>query len=274
MKSRVLITGCSTGIGYDTAHTLHKRGWRVFATCRKQEDCARLQQEGLESFVLDYENPDTIKSAVATLCDLTDGKLDVLINNGAYAIPGAVEDLPTDALRTIFEANFFGWHDLTTQLIPLFRQQGHGRIIQVSSVLGFVTMPMRGSYQATKFALEGLTHTMRLELEPSNIRVVLIEPGPIDTPFRQNALQQFKKWIKPENSVWAQKYAQMQQPERADSLVNKFELPAAAVTQKIIHAVENKYPKARYYVTTPTYIMGIAKRVLPIRLLDKLCTQT
>ena len=192
----ILITGCSSGIGLDSALALHKRGWQVLATCRKQADCKRLTDEyGLTSFVLDYEAPETIKSAVAKTMELTGGRLDALFNNGAYGITAASEDVPVAAMRAIFEANFFGWHDLTTQILPYMRAQGHGRILQNSSILGFAAMRYRGAYNATKFAIEGLTDTMRMELRGSGVQMILIEPGPIRTKIRENANQNFKKWI-------------------------------------------------------------------------------
>lgn len=176
----ILITGCSSGIGYDAAHALKARGWRVFATCRQQGDCDRLIGEGLESFPLDYASEDSIAAAVAETLSRTGGTLDALFNNGAFACPGAVEDLPRGALREIFETNLFGYHDLTRRLIPTFRAQGHGRIIQCSSVLGLVGAKWRGAYVATKHALEGLTDVMRLEMDGTGIDLILIEPGPID----------------------------------------------------------------------------------------------
>ncbi|MCZ4353220.1 SDR family oxidoreductase [Roseovarius aestuarii] len=265
----ILITGCSSGIGYDAAHGLKARGWRVFAACRTAEDCKRLQDEGLESPLIDYAAPASIKSGLAEVLNATNGRLDALYNNGAYACPGLVEDLPTDALRANFEANFFGWHDLTRQVIPVMRAQGHGRIVQCSSVLGLVTMPWRGSYNSTKFALEGLTDTMRIELRGTGIHVSLIEPGPITTKFRQNAVAQFERWIDWENAARADEYRdKLRARLYASDGPDPFELPASAVTKKLIHAIEAARPRARYYVTVPTYVMGLLRRILPTRALD------
>jgi len=193
-KKTILITGCSSGIGYDAAHGLNKRGWRVFATCRKQEDCERLESEGLESFVLDYTDETTIASAVDETLSRTGGTLGAVFNNGAIAVPGLLEDIPTQALRENFEVNFFAQHDLTRRLLPVFRQQGHGRILMNSSVLGFAALPWRGSYNSTKFAMEGWADTLRLELTGTGIHVVLIEPGPITTRIRQNSQPHYEKW--------------------------------------------------------------------------------
>jgi len=195
MQKSVLITGCSSGIGYDAAHGLRARGWRVFASCRKAQDCDRLKGEGFESPRIDYVDATSIETGLAEVLAATGGTLDALFNNGAHGLPGAVEDLPTEALREIFEVNFFGWHELTRRVIPVMRAQGNGRIVQCSSVLGLIAFPWRGAYVATKFALEGLTDTLRLELHDTEIKVVLIEPGPVTSRLRENAIPLFERFI-------------------------------------------------------------------------------
>lgn len=271
----ILVTGCSSGIGYDAAHGLKKRGWRVFATCRKSEDCARLEDEGLESFPLDYEDPATIVAALAEVTRRSGGTLDALFNNGAYAIPGAVEDLPRDALRAIFEANVIGWQDLTNQVIPIMRRQGHGRIINCSSVLGFVPSKWRGAYVATKYALEGMSDVLRMELATANIQVVLIEPGPIRTEFRRNARREFERWINWEDSSLRSLYetSLLQRLYNAGKKKDRFELPPSAVTAKLVHALESNRPKARYFVTIPTYGANVIRRLLPTRLSDMILSR-
>jgi NAD(P)-dependent dehydrogenase (short-subunit alcohol dehydrogenase family) len=265
----ILITGCSSGIGLDAARTLHARGWRVFATCRQAADCDRLQGEGLESFQLDYADEASIAAAVDEVTSRTGGTLDALFNNGAFACPGAVEDLPRGALREIFETNLFGYHDLTRRLIPVMRTQGHGRIINCSSVLGLVGMTWRGAYVATKFAMEGLTDVLRIEMNGTGIDVILIEPGPIATQIRENAVPHFEKWVDWENSARREQYVSLR-GRLYDKKVKKdtFELGPEAVTAKLIRALEARRPKPRYYVTTPTYMMGFARRILPTRALD------
>ncbi|WP_374643247.1 SDR family oxidoreductase [Tabrizicola sp.] len=265
----ILITGSSSGIGLNAARTLRARGWRVFATCRQEADCARLRAEGLESFRLDYADEASIAEAVAEVVARTGGTLDALYNNGAFACPGAVEDLPRGALREIFETNLFGYHDLTRRVIPLMRAQGHGRIINCSSVLGLVALTWRGAYVATKFAMEGLTDVLRIEMRGTGIDIVLIEPGPIATKIRENAIPHFEQWIDWENSARREEYVRLR-GRLYDRKVKKdrFELPPSAVTQSLIRALEAKRPKARYYVTTPTHLMGLARRVLPTRALD------
>jgi len=266
----VLVTGSSSGIGYDAVHGLRARGWRVFATCRKPEDCARLIAEGFESPQLDYADPDSIARALAEVLAATGGTLDALYNNGAFGIPGAVEDLPRDALRAIFEVNLFGYHDLTRRVIPVMRAQGHGRIVNCSSVLGLVGMKWRGAYVATKFAMEGLTDVLRVEMRGTGIRIILIEPGPITSRIRANSIPHFERWIDTANSARADQYASLKHRLYHSKGPDSFELPASAVTAKLIHALESSRPHPRYYVTTPTWIAGILKRLLPTWAQDRL----
>ena len=267
-QKTVLITGCSSGIGYDAAHFLSARGWRVFATCRQDSDCARLRDEGLDSFVLDYADPDSITTALAEVLQRSNGRLDALYNNGAFACPGATEDLPREGLRAVFETNVFGYHDLTRQVIPIMRAQGFGRIVNCSSVLGLVAMKWRGAYVASKFALEGLTDVLRIEMSDTPIKVILIEPGPITSKIRQNAIGPFEKWIDWRNSARAQQYETLRERLYRDTGPDRFELPARAVSKKLAHALEAPNPKARYFVTTPTYLMNVARRILTTNALD------
>mgnify|MGYP003561993818 CR=1 FL=1 len=265
----ILITGCSSGIGLDAARGLKARGWRVFATCRQEVDCERLRAEGLESFQLDYADEASIAAAVEEVKARTGGTLDALYNNGAFACPGAVEDLPRGALREIFETNLFGYHDLTRRVIPMMRAQGHGRIVNCSSVLGLVGMTWRGAYVATKFAMEGLTDVLRLEMRDTDLRFILIEPGPVTSHIRKNAIPHFERWIDWRASPRRAQYeVGLLKRLYSDSGPDRFELPASAVTAKLIRALEAPNPKARYYVTTPTYAMSVARRILPPRLLD------
>lgn len=268
-QKSILITGCSSGIGYCCALGMQATGWRVFASCRKQEDCDRLIAEGFESPLIDYSDAETIHSGLAEVLEATGGTLNALFNNGAFATPGAVEDLPTDALRANFEANFFGWHELTRAVLPVMRAQGHGRIVQNSSILGFVTLPWRGSYNATKYALEGLTDTLRVEMRDTNIRISLIEPGPVTSKIRENSIPHFERWIDWEASPRRAMYeTNTRKRLYASTGPDPFELPPEAVLKKLRHACEANSPKPRYYVTTPTHAMGLLRRILPTRALD------
>jgi NAD(P)-dependent dehydrogenase (short-subunit alcohol dehydrogenase family) len=265
----VLITGCSSGIGLHAAQRLQARGWQVFATCRKQDDCDLLAAQGMTSFRLDYTDTASIHSALHQVLGQTGGRLDALFNNGAYAIPGAVEDLPTDALRALFETNLFGWHELTRAVLPVMRAQGHGRVVQNSSVLGLAALRWRGAYVATKFAVEGLTDVMRLEMADTGIKFILIEPGPITSRIRQNSIPHFERWIDWEHSARAEQYRDSLRPRLYEKTQpDFFELPPDAVTKRLIHALESPRPRPRYYVTTPTYLLGGLRRILPTRMLD------
>jgi NAD(P)-dependent dehydrogenase (short-subunit alcohol dehydrogenase family) len=274
MQKSLLITGCSSGIGYDAALGMRARGWRVFASCRQAKDCARLKAEGFESPLIDYTDAASIAAGLDEVLAATGGTLDALFNNGAHGLPGAVEDLPTEALREIFEVNFFGWHELTRLVIPVMRAQGHGRIVQNSSVLGLVAYQWRGAYTATKFALEALSDTMRIELRDTGIDIVLIEPGPVTSKIRENSIPHFERFVNWRDSPIRERY----ETALLDRLYkstgpDKFELPASAVTAKLIHALESHRPRARYYVTTPTYIAGILRRILPTRATDAILSR-
>jgi NAD(P)-dependent dehydrogenase (short-subunit alcohol dehydrogenase family) len=262
------MTGCSTGIGYTTAIVLKRRGHNVIASARKSEDVNCLTQQGFTTLQLDLADSQSIQQAVSQAIKLTDGKIDALFNNGAFGQPGAVEDLSRDVLRFQFETNLFGTHELTNLLIPLMRRQGYGRIIYNSSVLGLVAMRYRGAYNASKFALEGLADTLRLELYGSNIHISLIEPGPIISDFRKNSYALYKKNIDPTISSYKEDYEAMEARLQKEGAAVAFTLPAKAVANKVIHALESKRPKMRYYVTFPTYLFAFLKRILPMSWLD------
>lgn len=268
----ILITGCSSGIGYDTATTLQSQGWQVLATCRQEKDCQRLEEAGLTSFVIDYASEQSVELGAEKALSLSNGHVEALFNNGAYAIPGCVEDLPRQALREIFEVNLFGQFQLINLLLPSMREQNNGYIINNSSVLGFAGMPYRGAYNATKFAMEGITDTLRIELADTGIHVVLIEPGPITTRIRANSIAPFERFIDVEGSANKPRYETELKPRLYDESgePDKFELPPSAVTDKVVKILASSNPKPRHYVTVPTYLSGIAKRFLSTRLFDKL----
>lgn len=274
MKKTILITGCSSGIGYCVAKALHERGYRVFATARKRDSVEMLQAEGLESFRLDLTDSNSIHFAFEEAMRRADGELYALFNNGAYGLPGAVEDLNRDALRAQFETNVFGWQELTNLAIPVMRRQGYGRIIQNSSVLGFVALPFRGAYNASKYAIEGLSDTLRLELRGSNVHVSLIEPGPIASQFRMNAAKALEKYIDIKNSFHHEKYQGVLARLNKQGPAVPFTLPPEAVLKRVIHALEADKPQPRYYVTFPTYLFGVLKRILSTRALDVLLAKS
>ena len=265
----ILITGCSSGIGRCCADGLRARGWRVFATARRAEDVAALAADGHEALPLDLDDSASIRSALAGVLERTGGTLDALFNNGAYGQAGAVEDLTRAALRAQFESNLFGWVELTNLVLPVMRAQGHGRVVMNSSVLGLVAMPWRGAYNATKFALEGLTDTLRQELAGSGVHVALVEPGPIESRFRANALAAFERWVDADASVHRERYARMRRRLEAAESTTPFTLPPEAVLKAVVHALESPRPRRRYPVTFPTRLFALLRRVLPAAWLDR-----
>jgi NAD(P)-dependent dehydrogenase (short-subunit alcohol dehydrogenase family) len=274
MESKsVLITGCSTGIGNCLAHGLRERGYRVFASARKEADVAALSAAGFTSLPLDLDSSGSIRAAVETVLDRTQGRLYALINNGAYGQPGAVEDLSRAVLRAQFETNLFGTQELTNLVIPAMRAQGEGRIIQMSSMLGIVCLAYRGAYNATKFALEALSDTLRLELRDTDIYVSLIEPGPIESRFRANAYAAFRRNIDREHSAYREYYARVEKRLEGPKPL-PFTLPPEAVLEKVIRALEARRPKARYGVTFPAHLFAVLRRLLPARLLDQILFAT
>jgi NAD(P)-dependent dehydrogenase (short-subunit alcohol dehydrogenase family) len=270
----ILITGCSSGIGLAAARSLKARGWRVLATARKPADLERLTTgEGLEALYLELAEQASIAECAKQALSRTEGELYALFNNAAYGQPGAVEDVSADVLRRQLEVNLIGTHELTRQILPTMRTNGTGRIVQCSSVLGLIAAPFRGAYCASKFALEGLTDALRIELRGSGIHVALIEPGPIRTRFVDNALAAARGNIDIEGSLHRERYqsmlASLQQGGR-----QTFKLEPEAVARRLIHAVESPHPKARYRVTVPAHLASLAIRVLPTRLLDTLTART
>jgi NAD(P)-dependent dehydrogenase (short-subunit alcohol dehydrogenase family) len=264
----ILVTGCSSGIGLTCALGLARRDWQVIASARKSEDVSRLKELGLTAIRLDLDDPASIANAVTQTLDITGGRLDALFNNGAYGQPGAVEDLSRDVLRAQLETNLLGWHDLTCRVIPIMRRQGHGRIVQNSSILGLIPLPFRGAYVASKYALEGLTDTLRLELRGSGISVSLIEPGPILSSFRDNAYRALKANIDIAHSVHHAAYALAEARLTKVGAAQPFTLPPKAVLKTLIHALESPRPRIRYAVTFPTHLFGVLTRILPDSALD------
>lgn len=264
-QKTILVTGCSSGIGAYCARALKAEGWHVIASARNETDIATLRKDAIEAYHLDYADPDSIASFFEQAMAATGGRCDALFNNGGYGQVGAVEDLPVDALRAQFEANFFGWHDLTRRVIPVMRAQGHGRIVQCSSILGLVPMRFRGAYNASKHALEGLSVTLAMELEGTGIHVSLIEPGAIASRFRANALRHFHRNIDIETSVHRQDYQaqlrRLEKQERSDS----GKLGPKAVYHVLRHALTARRPRYHYAVTRAAKLGVIARRILPAR---------
>lgn len=264
----VLITGCSSGIGYCVAKGLRERGYQVFASARKAEDVERLEGEGFKTLQLDLADPESVQDAVYELMLRTNSELYAVFHNGAYGQAGALEDLSRTALEQQFATNVFGWHQLTTMLMPILRQRNEGRIIYNSSLLGYVALPFRGAYNASKYAIEGMADTLRLELADTDIKVCLIEPGPIESRFRANALQALKEHVKIDQSAHRLKYQGAIRRLEKEGPAAPFTLPPEAVLAKVIHALESPSPKARYPVTVPAHLFWALRRLLPTAWLD------
>lgn len=266
----ILITGCSSGIGYDTALVLHKRGHKVIASCRKKEDLQKLAAIGLDAVLLDVNDSSSIHTAFAEVLTKSNGRIDVLINNAGYGQAGALEDISRDVLRKQFETNVFGLLELTTHVIPIMRQQGHGRIINISSILGVISLPFRGAYNASKYAVEGISDTLRLELKSSNIDVITIEPGPIESRFRDNCVEGSFASIDMTKSYFSKQYAAMLSHYRQNSSDTIFTKKPDAVIKKLIHAIEARKPRIKYPVTVPAHLLIFLKRILSANMLNKL----
>lgn len=266
----VLITGCSSGIGYDAVFALKERGHQVIASCRKQEDVQKLMDSGIDAVQLDVNDSSSIHSAFAELLTITNGRLDVLINNAGYGQAGALEDITREVIRKQFETNVFGLLELTTLVIPVMRKHGGGRIINISSILGIISMPFRGAYNASKYAVEGLSDTLRLELKSSGIDVIAIEPGPINSRFRDNSVDSSLQHVDVNNSFYKKQYSSMLTTYKQTKTDSFFTKEPVAVINKLIHAIEAKRPKPKYAVTFPAHLFIFLKRILSTRLLDKL----
>lgn len=268
----IIVTGASSGIGAYCARALKRDGWRVFATARKAGDLRQLEEHGIEAFYLDYREAESIEALAEAVLDRTGGTLDALYNNGAHAQAGAVEDLPMHALREQFEANFFGWHDLTRRIVPVLRRQGHGRIVHCSSILGLVPVKFRGAYAASKHAIEGLMLCQRAELEGSGIHVSLIEPGPIESRLAATGLGWFETHIDVENSPHREEYQTQLARLRAGGSKSRFKQKPDAVYAVLKHALDSRSPRPHYVVTTPARIGVVLKRLLPARLFYRMLT--
>lgn len=269
----VLVTGCSSGIGLEVARGLHRLGYRVFATVREAGDASALESEGIEVLLLDLRDSASVQRCIAEVSTRTGGTLYGLFNNGAYGQPGAIEDLSREILRDQFEVNVFGWHELTNAVLPMMRRAGEGRIIQNSSLLGLVALRFRGAYTASKYALEGLTDTLRLELDGTGVHVSLIEPGPVLSRFRANAYAAFQRNIDVASSPFHRQYRRLELRLANDTSEPPFTLPPSAVLKRVVHALQSPRPRPRYYVTVPTYLLAGMKRLLSSRWMDVVLLQ-
>lgn len=267
MFTSVLITGCSSGIGLQTALHLKLKGYRVFATAREQKDVQMLKDLEFEAFLLDVTKKQTITNTLESILELTNGTLDVVFNNAGFGQPGAIEDITTQTLKEQFETNVFGLHEVTIQVLAIMRKQGYGKIIQHSSVLGLISLQLRGAYNASKYAIEGLTDTLRLELSDTNIDVTLLNTGPVTSKFRENAVKKAYENIDMENTNYKGLYEKNLKQNKSQV---PFNLPASAVALVVENIIESRKIKPRYYITKATYLLGFLKRVLSTAMLDNI----
>jgi short-subunit dehydrogenase len=266
----ILITGCSSGIGLQTALTLKENNYKVYASARKQKDVDMLKDLGFETFKIDVRNKDEISFALNKILE-NDLKLDAVFNNAGYGQPGAVEDLSVEVLKKQFNTNFFGLHEVTIQAMKIFRTQGFGKIIQHSSVLGIISLKYRGAYNASKYAIEGLNDTLRQEVMGSNIFISTINTGPVTSKFRENGLKKFNKNITVEGSFFEEIYKKELKARLETKEDNApFNLPPSSVANVVLKILQTKKPKPRYYVTKATHILGFLKRILSTSLMDRL----
>ena len=263
----IVITGCSTGIGLESAKYLKSQGYKVYPTVKNEAHVTTLQKMGFENAMkLDVNNSFEVAEVIASVL-VKDGKIDVWFNNAGFGQAGAIEDIETHILREQFETNVFGLHECTRQIIPIMRKQGYGKIIQHSSVLGLVSLFGRGAYNASKYAIEGLTDTLRLELKDTNIHPILLNTGPITSSFRKTAMKKLQENIDIENSVFKEKYLKNLSKEKSEVPFNQEPIAVAKVIEKIILTSK---PKPRYYITKATYLLGYLKRILSTSALDKI----
>ncbi len=253
MQKRILITGCSSGIGLAAANDLLARGYQVLAACRRAEDVARMNALGFTGIQLDLDDAASVDAAADHVIALTENCLHGLFNNGGFGQYGPLSSLSRQQLEQQFSTNLFGTHQLTLRLLPALQNSGDGRIINTSSVLGLISTPGRGAYAASKWALEAWSDALRMEVRASGVRVSLIEPGPIATRFTDNVQQ-----------------GQQDKPVRNPGIAARFTLPPEAILPKLRHALESRHPRLRYPVTLVTWTMSLLKRLLPGWMLDRI----
>jgi NAD(P)-dependent dehydrogenase (short-subunit alcohol dehydrogenase family) len=265
----VLVTGATAGIGRTTALHLARQGHHVIASGRKVVELAKLKAEAIETglkldtLVLDVTSITSIADAVSEVSRLTGGcGLDVLVNNAGFGVLGPTSEISDSETRRQFETNVFGLINVTRAFIPQMRERRSGRIINVSSVGGRITLPFFGVYNATKYAVEAMSDALRYELQPFGIRVVLIEPGVIKTNFEATALantEQFK------DSVYGESMAKQ---EQMSAIANRFAGQPIVIAKAISRAINARRPWARYVAPRFNAMIFWMSAMLPTRMWD------
>src|SRR5579883_1621930 len=265
----ILITGATTGIGKHAAVTLARKGHRVFATGRNLEALGRVVAEAatptLEALRLDVTDAASIASAVEEVGRRTSGEgVYALVNNAGYGLAGPLEEVSDADLRAQFDTNFFGLMAVTRAFLPAMRARRAGRIVNVSSSGGRVSIPMVGAYHASKFAVEALSDALRMELAHLNVRVVLIEPGPIESEFGNRLVAEVEKYRR-QDSPYAPIYARI---DAMKSRANAFAAPPDCVTRAIEQAIVGRWPRARYVMPFSTRLGVWLSAFVPTFVLD------
>jgi len=266
----VLITGCSSGIGRATAVRLARQGWMVYATARQLETVQDLAGSGCRPHTLDVCDEASMRAVVATVED-AEGAVGVLINNAGYGLEGAVEELPPEELRHQFETNLFGPLRLTQLVLPGMRHQRWGKVINVSSVGGRITVPGGGAYHASKHALEALSDVLRFEVRGFGIDVVVIEPGAIASRWLEKSVSGMESRIDPASPYVAFNRAVARRLESAHKGVLALAArPPEAVAGVIERAITAPRPRTRYVVPGSARLFTGTARLLPDRAWDAL----
>src|SRR5215470_2484583 len=265
----VLITGCSSGIGQAAALALHEAGRTVVATARNPDTLSGLAARGLRTLALDVTDEASMQAAVDAA-----GPIDVLVNNAGYGLYGTVEQLPMAEIRRQFETNFFGLVRLTQLVLPGMRAAGGGRILNVSSMGGRATLPGGAFYHASKYAVEALSDALRMEVAPFGIDVVLIEPGPVRTPWNDVAAGSVAASAAGSNGNGADPYAGFKDAVTAafstatDGPLARFSSSADDIAKVITRAVTARRPRTRYLINPVARTTVTLRRWLPDRAYD------
>lgn len=264
----VLVTGCSSGIGAATARVLRDAGWTVYPTARKEEDLAALKADGFDAVRLDLADEASVACAAAEFLEKCGGRPGALVNNAGYCQAGALEDLGRAALRAQFEANVLGPQQLIRAVLPAMKACGAGRIVTVSSVFGRIASPLVGAYCASKYAVEALGDTLRIELSGTGVWASLVEPGAVLSRFRKNAAEALAANTEAGGDFEGMYEREVERRRRQVKKRDFFTRPPEEVAAKIRHALESPRPWRRYRVTPAAWLVEVAVRVLPQALTD------
>jgi NAD(P)-dependent dehydrogenase (short-subunit alcohol dehydrogenase family) len=262
VSKAVLITGCSSGIGWATAKRLSEVGWRVYATARNVEKVAPLQESGCRLLPLDVTDEDSMASAVEEV-EREEGVVGALVNNAGYSQSGAVEAVPMEKVRAQFETNVFGLVRMCQLVLPRMRKQGYGRIVNVSSMGGKLTFPGAGYYHASKHAVEAISDALRFEVEGFGVKVSVIEPGLIRTGFANAAVGSMDGQEEGPYAGFDEAVARATTENYEQGPISRLAGEPEAVAEAIEHALSARSPRSRYAVTPSAHLFLGLRRLLP-----------